>query len=346
MGKLSTLSRVASLNEFRYGHDPSHYPIKSVAFVMSNPSLWRRVACVACFGMTVSFLALVFLLVFALKPQAEAFGGAQWWSWILAVLVVLLEAAVITLLVVAIAHSKCQTEVFVQTMKIKGKWREGEMKKQSLCKELNLFCKKAFIVRIITFPINIIPFVGAAIYSAINATFIGWDYMDMYFDAIKMPSNLQRVEIFGENRSDCASLFHCSTYDSDNDFARFGFMCSMLEMVPIVGTALFPLTNACAAALFACDIEEAGGPVAMRPPDWEPPVPVDEDQGASKLNKVKKVAASNADTAKKLYEISQAKGKTGKLKAIIAASTTSASTSGGGSNTDYSSNSDYVRHDS
>lgn len=169
MGKLSAASRIVSLKGFRYGHDPSHYPIKSVGFVMSNPSLWRKVACVACFGMTVAFLALVLLLVFALKPQAEAFGG-QWWSWLLAVLVVLLEAAVVSFLVLAVAHSKCQTEVFVQTMKIKGKWRDGEMTKQSLCKELNVFCKKAFFVRILTLPLNIIPFLGAALYSAINAT--------------------------------------------------------------------------------------------------------------------------------------------------------------------------------
>ena len=343
MVKLSTVARVASLKGFRYGHDPSHYPIKSVAFVLSNPSLWRKVACVACFGMTVSFLAFVLLLVFALKPQALVFGGGQWWSWVLAVLVVLLEAAVISFLVLAISHSKCQTEVFVQTMKLKGQWRDGEMRKQSLCKELNIFCKKAFIVRIITFPINIIPFVGAAIYSAINATFIGWDYMDMYFDAIRMPTDMQRIEIFGEDRSDCRSLFSLSTYDSDNDFARFGFMCSMLEMVPLIGTALFPLTNACAAALFASDIEAAGGPVCMRPPEEEVP-PVED---TSMMGKVKKVynsssvqsAAKSLGTAKKLYDASKAKGKMGKAKAFYEASKTSST---GGS----SSGTDYVRHQS
>ncbi len=141
--KLSNVSKVVSLSEFRYGHDPAHYPIKGFYFVMSNPSLWRRVACVAFFGAFVAFLALVFLLVFALKPQAEAFGGGQWWSWLLAVLIVLLEAAIVTMLVVATAQSKCQTEVFCQTMKIKGYWREGEMKKQSICADLNLF-KKVF----------------------------------------------------------------------------------------------------------------------------------------------------------------------------------------------------------
>ena len=107
---------------------------------------------------------------------------------------------------------------------------------------------------------------GSALYSAINATFVGWDYMDRYFDAINLPTKLQRVEVLGAERSDCMALFHCSTYDSDNVYARFGFYVTFLEAVPVLGSALFPLTNACAAALFACDIEKAGGPSVVAPP--------------------------------------------------------------------------------
>ena len=270
-----------------YGHDPAHYPLKAVAFVMSNPSLWKRVVCVACFGLAVSFLVLVLLLVFALKPQAEAFGGGQWWSWLLAVLVVLLEAAVVSIIVLVVAHSRCQREVFCKTMQLKGKWRD-DMTKQSILKDLNII-KKAFFARIFTYPLNIIPFLGATLYSAINATFVGWDYMDLYFDAINMPTREQRIEVFGEDRSDCRSLFSCSTYDSDNQYARFGFMCTMLEMVPLIGTAFFPLTNACAAALFACDIEAAGGPISMRPPEQQ--VPPEEQSGM--MGKVKKLCNSS-----------------------------------------------------
>jgi hypothetical protein len=217
---------------------------------------------VACIGMTLAFLSLILLLVFALKPQAEAFGGGQWWSWLLAVLAVLLEAALAAAALVAVSQSRCQTEVFVATMRLENKWKEGEMKKQSIIKDLNML-KKAFFVRIITYPLNLVPFLGAALYSAINATFIGWDYMDRYFDAIQLSGKLQRVEIFGEDKSDCSALFSWSTYDDSNDYARFGFMCAFLEAVPIVGTAIFPLTNAVAAALFACDIESCGGPSSL-----------------------------------------------------------------------------------
>jgi hypothetical protein len=56
------------------------------------------------------------------------------------------------------------------------------------------------------------------------------------------------------------SLAH---FTNSNAYARFGFMCAFLEATPIVGTAIFPLTNAVAAALFACDIESCGGPSSL-----------------------------------------------------------------------------------
>ena len=260
--KLTHASRIVSLNKHRYGHDPSHYPLKSLRYVTTHPSLWKRVFCVAVVGIITAIVCLILLLVFALKPQAMAFGGGEWWSWLLAVLAVLLEAAVLAALLVAVSQSKAQTEIFTETMRLEGCWDESRMKKQSLIKDFNVM-KKNYIVRIITFPLNLIPFAGAALYSAINATFIGWDYMDRYFDAIKLKGRLQRIEVLGEDRSDCAALFHRSTYDDDNLYARFGFIVAFLEATPIIGSVFFPLTNACAAALFACDIEKAGGPSVL-----------------------------------------------------------------------------------
>ena len=90
--------------------------------------------------------------------------------------------------------------------------------------------------------------------------------MDRYFDAIKLPSRSQRIEVLGEDKSDCMALFSRSTYDDDNEYARFGFIVAFLEATPIIGSVIFPLTNACAAALFACDIEKAGGPSVLMIP--------------------------------------------------------------------------------
>ena len=160
------------------------------------------------------------------------------------------------------SQSRAQTQIFVETMRLEDRWNDS-MVEQSPLSDLN-FTKKAMMVRLLTLPIQIIPFIGGAIYSAMHATFTGWDYMDRYFDAIRLSGRDQRIEIFGKDCSDCLALCSPSTYDSNNDYARFGFICSYLESIPIVGWTVFPLTNAAAAALFACDIEKSGGLICLR----------------------------------------------------------------------------------
>ena len=188
-------------------------------------------------------IILIVLLATALKPQAELISpNLEWWAWLIAVFLVLLEASICATLLLVVSQSRAQTKLFVATMQLEGQWKDN-MVPQSTIKDLNII-KKAFIVRIITLPIEIIPFIGGAIYSAINATFSGWDYMDRYFDAIRLPSKLQREEVFGADKSDCSALCSSSTYDSNNDYARFGFMCSFFESTPVVGWAVCPLTNA------------------------------------------------------------------------------------------------------
>jgi hypothetical protein len=110
------------------------------------------------------------------------------------------------------------------------------------------------------------------------------------------------------------------------------------------------LTNACAAALFACDIEAAGGPVCMRPPQTEV-LPPDENtsmmgQAKTALNDSKKKATASKissavghlSTAKKFYDASKQKGKMNKAKAFYEASKTSSAGSSDAAN--------YVRHES
>ena len=197
------------------------------------------------------------LILFALTPPCCLP------TQLIAVFLVLLESAIASGLLLVVSQSKAQTKLFTATMRLEGCWKENVMVEQSTIKDMNLI-KKAFFVRMVTLPIQIVPFVGGAIYSAINATFTGWDYMDRYFDAIKLPVAKQREEVFGSEESDCSALFHSSTYDADNDYARFGFMVGFFESVPIFGWVVAPLTNAVAAALFACDVEKGGGPVCLR----------------------------------------------------------------------------------
>jgi len=224
--KLPAVSRVVSTSKFRYGHDPSHYTFKAIFFILRNTLLWKKIFSVALCGLTTAFISIFLLIVFTLKPQAELIGDlSEWWVWLLAFLLVLFEAAIVTIPLLFITQSKCQTEIFVTTMRIKNKWRDNEMGKQSLISEMNIFCKKCIFVRMITSPLCFIPIFGGALYSCVNATFIGWDYMDMYFDAIDLPRYMQLKEVFGDEVSSAYSaLCKRSTYDDDNEYARFGFI--------------------------------------------------------------------------------------------------------------------------
>jgi uncharacterized protein involved in cysteine biosynthesis len=219
---------------------------------------------IACIGCTLSLIILVVLLATALKPQAKWISpNLRWWSWPVAVCLVLLESTICAGLLLVVSKSKAQKKLFVATMRQEGLWRGNEMVSRSTIKDLKLL-GKGDIVKLITIPLKTIPFVGGVVYSAINATFTGWEYMGQYFKAIKLSSKLERVEVFGEENSAKSALFYSSTYDINNDYARFGFSCGLLESIPIVGSVVFPLTNAIAAAMFACDIERSGGPLCSR----------------------------------------------------------------------------------
>lgn len=242
---------------FYTGKDPASYPLSGMKYVMSNPGLWRSICCVALFGIMVSVTVLILLFALALKPQAEAFGGYQWWSWLLAVLAVLFEALLLSGLVLVLVYSKAKKTIFVETMQLEGKWRE-EMKEPSVFNDLNC-CKVSFILGLITLPLNLIPVAGTIAYAYINGPYLGWDYMDMYFEAIHMEGKQQRIEVMGENNSVCTP----SIYTSENEYMRFGFPGVLLESIPIFGPAVFSLTNSCAAALWACDMELSGGPPSL-----------------------------------------------------------------------------------
>lgn len=241
----------------RKGKDPGRYPISGIKYVITHPSLWKSAFCVALFGIMVSVLSLILLFAVALKPQAEAFGGSQWWSWLLAVVAVLFEALLITGLMTVFVYSKAKKVIFVKTMQQEGKWRP-EMKEPSVVNDINC-CTVSSILGLVTFPLNLIPVVGTLMYAYINGPYAGWEYMGMYFGAINMEGKEQRVDMMGENNPICAT----STYTSENAYMKFGFIAIILESIPIAGPAVFSLTNACAAGLWACDIESIGGPPSL-----------------------------------------------------------------------------------
>jgi hypothetical protein len=235
--------------------DAMHYPIAGLVYLFTSPSMWGTVICAVLLGFVVALTTIIVLFSIALKPQAHAFGN-HWWSYILAIFAVLFESLLATALILKVVHSKCQKRIFVETMQCEGKWRYDTMVEPSIGGDINC-CKMGFLIKIVTFPLNLIPIAGTMIYAFVNAPFEAWNLMDMYFDALQMSRDAQLIEISGNSHS-CDGMYASSPY------VHFGFVATLLETIPIIGPAIFSLSNACGAALWACDMEADGGPCSFQ----------------------------------------------------------------------------------
>lgn len=230
------------------------YPLRGLLYMLTSPSLWGTVFLIVSFGILVSITSLILVFTFAFQPQMKLIAdGEAWYSSAVAIFLCLLEASLITLVMLFLVLSSSRKKVFVKTMQLEGKWKTEEMVEPTVAKDINC-CRIGFIVSTITLPLHvIIPVIGTFIYAYINAPFAAWDCMDMYFDAIHMDESLQREEL---------NLWNREMYSTK--YVGFGFVAILLESIPILGPSLCSLGNACGAALWACDMEARGRPMALQ----------------------------------------------------------------------------------
>jgi hypothetical protein len=233
-----------------------HYPFAGFLFLLASPSLWGTVLCVVLLGFTIALTSVLMLFVFTFRSQANVLGGGEWWSYVLAIVAVLFESLFLTFIILKMVHTKCQIKIFMETMKAKGHWT-ADMKAPSVVRDFD-FCKLGFFVKIATFPLNLIPVAGTILFAYINAPFAALDLMDMYFEAIHMDYEAQMIEVTRCPNRSCGAMYTYSPY------LRFGFISMLLETIPVVGPAVFSLSNSCGAALWACDMHAQGGP-----PSWQ-----------------------------------------------------------------------------
>ena len=276
---LSTRTRLAT---------PWQYPIYGVIYLFTSPSMICSVICAITLGLIIATTSLILLFVFTLQTQAEAltFGTQDddengstttWWSYMLAVFAVLFEATLITILLLKVVHTKSQKKIFVTTMKQENTWRDiidypngNHMIEPGGIEIFGCF-KLSFIVSLITFPLHIfLPLVGTIVHSLLNSRLAAWELMDMYFVAINMDYKQQRNEIrssgiVGASTDTTSKARMCGCLDISSKYVQFGFVCGLLESIPIIGPTLFPLTNACGAALWSADMEKQyGGPTSLQ----------------------------------------------------------------------------------
>ncbi|KAG0046853.1 hypothetical protein BGZ83_007982 [Gryganskiella cystojenkinii] len=226
---------------------PSSYPVQGIFYLLAHPSLLSSLICPILWTMLWGFGALIFGFAFLLKRQANALIVAKCpaaVAWIVSIIFVLLEVAVLIILFYLIILPIYQDGLFDRVLKLRGlrhvlKQNEGNDMRKCL-RGVNgglLVVFFQILVMILTLPVNVIPILGQMAYVTLN----GWVFtfaVRFHYDVeIRYITVLQSRKEAWERRK---------------EFTSFGSVAFALELVPLANL-LFMWTNIVGAALWVAD---------------------------------------------------------------------------------------------
>ncbi|KAE8994954.1 hypothetical protein PR003_g25744 [Phytophthora rubi] len=228
----------------------STYVVQGLVYFATHPRLWLTTLCPLLLTLVMAIMSVVVLFSIALVPQAESLedaGVAKWLSWLLSVMLVLVEIFLVTLIYNLVIMGCYQDKIFEQVMVARGfKFKdmlEDEERHASCARACRSCCRVSLWLRlvllIVTLPLNLLPIVGSVIYAWLNGTILAWEYHLLYFE-FKNFSYGQQKAFINEHKV---------------QYSSFGMQALLMEMIPGVGS-LFVFTNAVGAALFAAHLEE------------------------------------------------------------------------------------------
>ncbi|ETV83590.1 hypothetical protein H257_04288 [Aphanomyces astaci] len=226
----------------------STYAVQGILYFLAHPSLWLTLLCPTIMTILVALCSVIGLFAIALYPTAVLYkkaGLPAGWAWVLAVVTVLAEIF-LTTLIYSLTCSGCFVDkIFEKVLTMRGHGRvieEAEVKARC-CRQCKACCNVSIwlrlVVLVVTLPLNLIPIVGTMAYVWLNASLKGWEAHLYYFEMKGYRYDEQKA-IFTKRRL---------------QYTSFGMQCMYLEMIPFLGF-FFLLTNAIGAALFAADMEE------------------------------------------------------------------------------------------
>ncbi|KAG0316755.1 hypothetical protein BG000_004750 [Podila horticola] len=228
---------------------PSSYPVKGIFYMLSHPQLFSNLICPILITIIWAIAALIFGFAYLLKLQAHALINVNCpaaVAWIVCVIFVLLEVAVMIILFYLIILPIYQDGLFDRVLKLRGlrhvlKKNEGNDVIKCLRGVhgglLIVFFQASIIVLILTLPLNLIPIAGQILYSVINGWILTFGLRFHYDAEIRNISVLQSRKEAWERRS---------------EFTKFGSVAVGLEMIPLANL-LFLWTNIVGAALWVAD---------------------------------------------------------------------------------------------
>ncbi|GMF34771.1 unnamed protein product [Phytophthora fragariaefolia] len=226
----------------------STYVVQGLAYFATHPRLWLTTLCPLLLTLLVAIASVVALFSAALVPQADGLedaGVPEWLAWLLAVMLVLVEIFLVTLIYNLVIMGCYQDKVFEQVMLARGfkDLVEDEERHAGCARACRSCCRVSLWLRLVllvlTLPLNLLPIVGSVIYAWLNGTILAWEYHLLYFE-FKNYSYSQQKAFIHEHKA---------------EYSSFGMQALLMEMIPGVGS-IFVFTNTVGAALFAAHLEE------------------------------------------------------------------------------------------
>ncbi|KAI9919326.1 hypothetical protein PsorP6_017266 [Peronosclerospora sorghi] len=195
----------------------------------------------------------VFLLfAWTLRPQESWLyeqGLPSMLAWTLAIILVVVEIFLITLLYAFLVLEYFKDKIFASVLREKGyaALLDQDTQQSAAMRVCSSIVRLDTIFHVILFivslPLHLIPVVGSIVYAWLHSTFVAWEAHLFYFDLKGMGFQQQQRWV----------RQHKFQYSS------FGFQMLLLQMIPLIGP-LFIFTNTCGAALLAIKMErESGG---------------------------------------------------------------------------------------
>ncbi|CAO3636010.1 unnamed protein product [Cunninghamella echinulata] len=230
----------------------STYPVQGIFFFLAHPQLWVKTLCPFILTLIFGILSLVLSFVYLLPLQAHALIRANcpvWLAWLVSVIFVLLESAIMDVIFFAILVPIFQDALFDATLKARGLSRMFETRVP--VSGLTICCRgigmgllfvwflvlAQILVLIITMPLHLIPFIGTFIACYINGWPFAWGAL-IHYD----------IEFRGFSISESRRY----AWANRNKYIQFGMVAVALELVPLFNL-IFMWTNIVGAALWIAD---------------------------------------------------------------------------------------------
>ncbi|GJJ73381.1 CysZ protein [Entomortierella parvispora] len=226
---------------------PSSYPVQGIVYLIAHPQLLTSLICPILLTLVWGLAAFIFGFAFLLKLQAHALIVAKCpaaVAWIVAIIFVLLEIAVMVILFYLIVLPIYQDALFDRVLKLRGlrhvlKKNEGNDMRKCL-RGVNGGLVVVFfqiVVMLLTFPVNVVPVLGQIVYVFLNGWIFTFAVRFHYDVEIRYISVLQSREEAWARRQ---------------EYTSFGSVAFALEMIPLANL-FFMWTNIVGAALWVAD---------------------------------------------------------------------------------------------